>query len=144
MFGGEKPIAELLLEIAMQIEIRATRVDHDFAGVVVQKKRDVHALGRDLHPLLVFAALLPLPRHSAVVVARTLGDGRKHGVRSSGEAVDFDHTERCAANLRDWRIEDQMTPLQKQESFVENVQSGEDSDDAPGRRPGVRRSEKQD
>src|SRR5205807_862064 len=52
LFHGEERIAELLLEVAMQVEIGAARVDHHLAGVVVEIERHVHALGRDLDPFL--------------------------------------------------------------------------------------------
>ncbi len=89
-FGGasslvvKNAVAEFLLEILMQVEIGAAGVDHDLAGVVVEKERDVHALGGYLDPLLVFAALLPLPDERAVAVAGAGGDGCDHGVGSDG------------------------------------------------------------
>src|ERR1019366_1456225 len=143
-FGGEEGVTELLLEVAMQVEIGAARVDHDFAGVVIEKKRYVHALGGDLDPLLILAALLPLPGDGAVVVARPRRDRRNHGVRPHGEAAELDHSHGCAANFGNRRVENETAALQQAEALKEQVDPGAESDDAPEEQSsGVRRTKQQ-
>jgi len=84
ILGGEEGIAELLLKIAMDIEIGAPRVDQNTSGVVVEEKGNMHALAGDLHPLITLAVALPLPNQSAVVVAGAGRDGSEHCVRPDG------------------------------------------------------------
>ena len=126
-FCGEEGIGELFLEVAVQVEVGAARVDHHFGGVVIEKKRHVHALGRDLDPLLVFTGLLPLPGEGAVVVAGPGRDGGEHGVGSDGEATEFDQSERGAANFGNRRVEDEVTPLQEAETLDEEIDPGAES-----------------
>src|SRR5712671_3219133 len=101
----------------MQVEFGAAGVDHDFAGVVIEKERHVHALGGHFDPLAASAATLPLPGYGAVVVTGALCDRRDHGVRADGEAAQFDHAKRCAANFRNWSVEDEMTALEQAEAL---------------------------
>ena len=63
-----------------------------------------------------------------MVVAGAGRDGGDHGVGSDGEAVEFDHPHGGAANLGNWRVEDQVTALQEAEALDEEVDSGADSD----------------
>ena len=61
-FRREEGIAEFLLKVAVQVEIGAARVDHDFGGVVVEEKRHVHALGGYLDPSACFCRTASIPR----------------------------------------------------------------------------------
>ena len=121
----------------MQIQFRAARVDHDLAGIVVEKKRNVHALGSHFDPLLAPATLLPFPSHGAVVETIALGNGRIDGVRAGGQAAEFDHSEGGAANLGDRRVENKPPSLQQPEALKKQVNADKESDDAPGDRPAV-------
>jgi len=115
----------------MEIEFGAARVNHHLAGVVVEKEGHVHALGGHFDPLAASTLAFPLPGHGAVVVTGSLCDGRNHGVRADGEAAEFDHAERSAANFRNWRVKDEVTALEQAEALEEQENPGAESDDAP-------------
>jgi len=131
-------MTEFLLKVAMDIQIGAPRVDQHFAGVVIQKEGNVHALSRHLDPRAASASTFPLPGDGAVVIAGVLGNGCQHSIRTDGEAAKFNHPERCAANFRDWRIEDKVTALKQAEALKEQINSGKKSDDAPDGQTGIR------
>ena len=131
VFGGEEGVAELLLEVAVEVEVGAARVDEDAPGVVVQEERDVHGLSGDLDPFFILAALFPLPNVGAVVVARPGGDRRDHGVGADRQAADFDHPHGGTANLGKWCVEDEATAQQESESVDEEADAGGDADEAP-------------
>ena len=115
----------------MQVEFGAARVDHDFAGVVVEKEGDVHALGGHLDPLAASALALPFPDYGAVVVAGALGDGRDHCIRSNGVAAEFHHSHGCAANFGNRSVEDEVPALQQAEAIEKKIEAGAESDGAP-------------
>ena len=104
------------------------------AGIVIEKKRNVHAFVGDFYPLVVFALLLPLPRSRVEVVARHARDGRHHRVGTDGQAVDFDQAHRGAADLGRRCVQDQTLALQESETTVEQIHPGQSanggSDDA--------------
>lgn len=131
-FDGEKSVAEFLLEVAMEIEFGAARVDHDFAGVVVEKERDVCALGGYLHPRVVATLALPLPDDRAKEVARAFGDRCDYGVWSGSLAIQFDHAHGCAANFGNRSVENEVPALQQAEAVEKKVKAGAKSDGAPG------------
>ncbi len=141
-FCGEEPIAEFLLEVAMQIEFGSARVDHDFGGIVVEKEWHMHALGSDLYPLAASTAAFPFPDESAVEIARALGYRRDQGVRSDSKTTKFDHPHGCTANFGDWCVENELTALQQAEALNEQVNSDTDSDDTPSDGAAVLRTEK--
>src|SRR5271156_1230859 len=115
----------------MQIEFGTPWVDHDFAGVVVEKEGYMHALRGHLDPLLAASPAFPLPDQRAEVITRALGDGRDHRIRSHGEAAEFDHSHGCATNLGDGSIENQVPALQHAEAIEEKIQAGAKSHCAP-------------
>ena len=133
-FQGKEGIAEFLLVVAMQVEFGAAGVDHDLAGVVIEKEGHVHTLGSNLDPLVASASTFPLPDDGAVVVARPLRDGRRHRVWPHGEAAEFDHADRGAAYFGDRGVEDEVPAAQQTEAVEEEIDSGAESDDAPGDR----------
>ena len=81
----------------------------------------MHALGGDLTHCLFCRLALPLPDQGAVVVAGARGDGRDHGVRSNGEAAEFDHTHGCAANFGNRSVEDETPTLQQAKAVEEKM-----------------------
>src|SRR6202040_1538230 len=107
----------------MDIQIGAARVDQHLASVVIQKEGNVHALGSHLDPLAAFAATFPLPCDSAVVIARARGNGRQHSIGTDGEAAEFDDPERCAANLRNRRVEDKVAAQKQAEALKKQKNS---------------------
>ena len=115
----------------MQVEVGAARVDHHSAGVVVEKKWQVHALGGYLHPFTAAAFPFPFPDYGAEVIARARGDGREHGVRSHGLPAEFDHPDGCAANFGEWSVEDELPALQEAEAIEEKIEPRAESDGAP-------------
>ena len=131
-FGGEERVAVFLLEVAMEIEFGAAGVDQDFAGKVVEKERHVHALGGDLHPLVVLALALPLPDQGAEVITRVAANGGEHGKRAGGEAGEFDHAHGRTADAGSGRVENQLPALQQAEALIEQEKACADSEDAEG------------
>ena len=129
-FGGEEGVAEFLMEVAMQVEVGAARVDHDRCGVVVQKKRNMHALSGHLDPFTASALALPFPDEATVVIAGAGRDGGDHGVGTDGQTAEFDHSEGCAANLGNRRVENEVTALQQAKALKEYIDSSADSDAA--------------
>lgn len=119
----------------MEVEFGAAGVDHDLARVVVEKERDVGALGGHLDPCVASAPAFPFPDHGAKVVASAPGDGRDHGVGADGLAVEFDHPHGGAANLGNRSVEDEVFPAQQAETVEEEIDAGAESDDAPGDQP---------
>jgi hypothetical protein len=65
-----------------------------------------------------------------VVIAGAGRDGGDHGVGTDGQTAEFDHSEGSAANLRNRRVEDEVTAPQQAEALKEKIDSGADSDDA--------------
>ena len=128
---GEKRIRKFLLEVAVEIEIGAARIDEHAAGIVVDEKRQEHAFGGDLNPLLVFTALLQFVDVSAVVVAGARGNGRDQSVRADGLSADFDHAHGGAADFGERRVENETAALKKFESVDEEDDAGDEADYAP-------------
>ena len=144
ILGGEERIAELLFEIAVQVEVGSARIDQHASRIVVNEERHVHALPGHLDPLFILAALFVLPHERAVVVAGARCDGCNHGVRTDGEAADFNHSHRGAANLRERSIENQPPALQQLKSIEEKADAGAEADAAPEEQSGgVRRAKDQ-
>ena len=117
ILGGESGVTEFLLEIAVQIEIGATRIDEHVSSVVIQEKGNVHAFAGDFDPLLVLAMLLPLPHQGSEVIAGAPGDGGLHGVGSRRESADFNHAQGRTTNLRKGGVENQSAALKQTKSI---------------------------
>ncbi len=116
-------LAEFFFEIAMNVEVRALRVNKDASRVVVEVERHVEALIDLFDPGVVFPATLPLPDHGSKVVARTSRDGCNQGVRAGGEAADFDESHSGAADLGGRRVLDEALALEEKESAVKEKQA---------------------
>lgn len=71
----------------------------------------MHTFIGDHYPLAAPASAFPFPDDCAVVVAGAAGDRGDQRVRPCGEAIQLDHPERRAPNLRGWRVENQMPLL---------------------------------
>src|SRR5580700_3563593 len=131
LLQGEESIAEFLVEVAVQVEFSSARVDHHFAGVVVEKKRHVHALASHFHPSVASAFALPLPGDGTEVIAAAFGNRRNHSVWADGKAAELDQSKRRGANFGNRGIEKQVPALQQAKALNEQIDSHADSDDAP-------------
>ena len=90
---GEERVAEFLMEVAVNVEVGAARVNENASGIVIEKKGDVHALGGDFDPLLILVTFFQFPSVGAVVVAGHFSHGRDHGVGPDSQTADFNHAE---------------------------------------------------
>jgi len=92
--------------------VREMIVGYADRAATASELAQMQALVGDSYPFAILAALLPLPRRGMEVVAGDAGDGRNHGVRADGQAVDFNQAHGGAANLRSRCVEDQTLALQ--------------------------------
>src|SRR5207302_3894576 len=98
---------------------------------VVEKKGDVHALAGDLHPLIALSLPFPFPNQRAVVVTGPGCDRSEHSVRPDGKAAQLNHPQRSAANLGEWRVQNQPATEEQTESVDEEADTGAQADEAP-------------
>ncbi len=91
---------ELALKIAVNIHLRAQRIDQHPPGIVVEKKRHVLRFFRDLHPLAVLSLSPQFPRNRPMQVALPAGERGNDGVRTGRQAAHFHQAHGSAANLR--------------------------------------------
>ena len=95
----EQRCAVFLVKVAMNVHLRALRIDKQSTGVVVQVEGKITAFVSDLLPRFVLARLLPLPSHAAVVITGQTGDGSVHDVWPYGEPIYFHQSHGSAADL---------------------------------------------
>ena len=115
-------IAEFTAEVAVQIEFGAARINQEFAGVVVEKKRDVKDFFGDFFPVIIASGLVALPGYGSIVEAGQTGDRSMQSERAGREAADLDEAERGAPDFR-LRCRQQQTATSKQlESANEQIQ----------------------
>jgi|SRR5579862_3572463 len=91
----------------------------------------MHTFICDDYPLAVLASPFPFPNDRAVVVASAPCDWRNQRVRPCGEAVQFDHPEWCAANLRSGCVKNQVPLLEQNKTANEQVNADASTQNAP-------------
>src|SRR5258708_5578035 len=71
---GENCVAEILTEVAAQVELCAARFDEQLSGAVVEEEGNVQAFFRDFPPIAIPAFVVLLPGRDAVEKAGHAGD----------------------------------------------------------------------
>ena len=107
-------------KIPAQIKVRCQWFDQHLSRRVVYEKRHVQRLVRNFFPVLILAFPL-LPRSGVVQKAWFPSDRRRHGVRTSRHAIDFDQPQRGTPDSRVWRRQQQAPPRQQLKADGEKV-----------------------
>src|SRR6266481_3536515 len=119
---GKKRCGIFFAKITVQIEIGSQRLDEQLSGRVVDEEGQVQSLVCNFVPFHILAFVL-LPGGGVVEKARLAADGRGHGVRTCGHAIDLDQSYGGAADLGGWCGKQQALAGEQTESGDEKVQT---------------------
>ena len=127
----ENRVAVFTAKVAVQIEFCATRINQEFAGVVVEKERDVKDFLGNFFPVMIAIRLVALPGYCSVIEAGQSGDRSMQSERPGRETADLDKPERGTSNFRLRRGLEQAAASQQLKAANEQIQPRRDRQQVP-------------